>query len=69
MSESVGALMVYKKYPQIRYVRQILFTFFDFMIALGGVGGLFLGISIKGILQFVHHFTINMIFWDRKKMN
>lgn len=54
-------MVMTKKYPQIRYYRQQLFTFTDLLISIGGAAGLFIGFSVKGLLQIIHHFTWRLI--------
>lgn len=58
---SLGGLVITKKYPQIRYYRQQLFTFTDLLISIGGAAGLFIGFSVKGLLQIIHHFTWRLV--------
>uniref|UniRef100_A0A336KHS0 CSON009699 protein n=1 Tax=Culicoides sonorensis TaxID=179676 RepID=A0A336KHS0_CULSO len=58
---SLGGLVITKKYPQVRYYRQQLFTFTDLLISIGGAAGLFIGFSVKGLLQIIHHFTWRLL--------
>lgn len=58
---SLGGIVIAKKYPQIRYFRQQLFTFTDLLISIGGAAGFFIGFSVKGLLQIIHHFSWRLL--------
>ncbi|XP_021701415.1 pickpocket protein 11 isoform X2 [Aedes aegypti] len=60
---SNGGLVLMKKYPLIRFSRQVLFTFTDLLVSIGGTAGLFLGFSVLGVVEIVYFFTLRLVWY------
>ncbi|XP_036322357.1 sodium channel protein Nach [Rhagoletis pomonella] len=49
--------------------RQVIFTFTDLLVAVGGAAGLFLGFSVLGAIEFFYYFTLRLIWYLRGYRN
>ncbi|XP_041970499.1 sodium channel protein Nach-like [Aricia agestis] len=55
-------------FPRLRYRRDIIFRFTDVLVAIGGMGGLFLGCSVLSFLEILY-FLILWIFKVTTRVN
>lgn len=46
--------------------RAEVYTFIDFMAICGGLMGLFLGVSLLSIIEFIYFFTLRL-FWSVRR--
>ncbi|XP_062551534.1 sodium channel protein Nach [Armigeres subalbatus] len=60
---SNGGLVLMKRYPLIRFSRQVLFTFTDLLVSIGGTAGLFLGFSVLGVVEIIYFFTLRLVWY------
>ncbi|KAL9706710.1 hypothetical protein quinque_010228 [Culex quinquefasciatus] len=60
---SNGGLVIMKRYPLIRFNRQVLFTFTDLLVSIGGTAGFFLGFSVLGAVEIIYFFTLRLIWY------
>ncbi|XP_055542794.1 uncharacterized protein LOC129728381 [Wyeomyia smithii] len=60
---SNGGLVMMKRFPLIRFSRQVLFTFTDLLVSIGGTAGFFLGLSVLGVVEIVYFFTLRMLWY------
>ncbi|CAO1409477.1 unnamed protein product [Diamesa serratosioi] len=59
---SIGGLVIMKKYPLIRFQREVMFTLTDLFVSIGGTAGFFIGSSVLGIIEIVYFFSLRF-FW------
>uniref|UniRef100_A0A182ILU4 Amiloride-sensitive sodium channel n=1 Tax=Anopheles atroparvus TaxID=41427 RepID=A0A182ILU4_ANOAO len=60
---SIGGLVVMKRYPLVRFSRQLLFTFTDLLVSIGGTAGFFLGFSVLGMVEILYFFTLRLLWY------
>uniref|UniRef100_A0A8W7P7G8 Uncharacterized protein n=2 Tax=gambiae species complex TaxID=44542 RepID=A0A8W7P7G8_ANOCL len=60
---SIGGLIVVKRYPLVRFSRQLLFTFTDLLVSIGGTAGFFLGFSVLGMVEILYFFTLRLLWY------
>uniref|UniRef100_A0A182WGM4 Sodium channel protein Nach n=1 Tax=Anopheles minimus TaxID=112268 RepID=A0A182WGM4_9DIPT len=60
---SIGGLIVVKRYPLVRFSRQLLFTFTDLLVSIGGTAGFFLGFSVLGMVEILYFFTLRLVWY------
>ncbi|XP_058056476.1 sodium channel protein Nach [Anopheles bellator] len=60
---SIGGLVVMKRYPLVRFSRQLLFTFTDLLVSIGGTAGFFLGFSVLGMVEILYFFTLRLVWY------
>ncbi|XP_053691956.1 sodium channel protein Nach [Sabethes cyaneus] len=60
---SNGGLVMMKRFPLIRFSRQVLFTFTDLLVSIGGTAGFFLGFSVLGVVEIVYFFTLRLLWY------
>ncbi|XP_058816413.1 sodium channel protein Nach [Topomyia yanbarensis] len=60
---SNGGLVIMKRYPLIRFSRQVLFTFTDLLVSIGGTAGFFLGFSVLGMVEIIYFFTLRLLWY------
>ncbi|XP_049548324.1 sodium channel protein Nach [Anopheles darlingi] len=60
---SIGGLVVMKRYPLVRFSRQLLFTFTDLLVSIGGTAGFFLGFSVLGMVEIIYFFTLRLVWY------
>lgn len=51
-----------KEYPRMRLKRDVLFSFADVLVYVGGMAGLFLGCSVLSFAEIIYFCTIRL-FW------
>ncbi|KAH8281806.1 hypothetical protein KR054_003093 [Drosophila jambulina] len=59
---SIGSAITIKTWPQLRLKRQVIFSMTDLMVSIGSTAGLFLGISVLGLVEIIYFFTIRLIW-------
>ncbi|CAO1394018.1 unnamed protein product [Diamesa hyperborea] len=59
---SIGGLIIMKKYPLIRFQREVLFTLTDLFVSIGGTAGFFIGSSVLGMIEIIYFFSLRL-FW------
>ncbi|XP_017098937.2 sodium channel protein Nach [Drosophila bipectinata] len=59
---SIGSSVSIKTWPQSRLKRQVIFSFTDLLVSIGGTAGLFLGFSVLGLVELLYFFTIRLIW-------
>ncbi|KAH8287901.1 hypothetical protein KR018_006959 [Drosophila ironensis] len=59
---SIGSSISIKNWPQSRLKRQVIFSFTDLLVSIGGTAGLFLGFSVLGLVEFMYFFTIRLLW-------
>ncbi|EDW76036.1 uncharacterized protein Dwil_GK14883 [Drosophila willistoni] len=59
---SIGSAISMKTWPQNRLKRQVIFSFSDLLVSIGGTAGLFLGFSVLGLVEFIYFFTMRLIW-------
>ncbi|XP_058449237.1 uncharacterized protein LOC131429203 [Malaya genurostris] len=60
---SNGGLVIMKRYPLIRFSRQVLFSFTDLLVSIGGTAGFFLGFNVLGIVEIIYFFTLRLLWY------
>uniref|UniRef100_A0A182NBU8 Sodium channel protein Nach n=1 Tax=Anopheles dirus TaxID=7168 RepID=A0A182NBU8_9DIPT len=60
---SIGGLIVVKRYPLVRFSRQLLFTFTDLLVSIGGTAGFFLGFSVLAMVEILYFFTLRLVWY------
>lgn len=62
-------MSVFFKDHQVETVKRVeVYSYTDFMAICGGLLGLFLGISILSIIEFIYYFTLRL-FWTIRRSN
>nr|XP_023029075.1 sodium channel protein Nach-like [Leptinotarsa decemlineata] len=51
-----------KEYPNMRLRRDVIFSFSDLLVYIGGMAGLFLGCSVLSFIEIIYFFTLRL-FW------
>ncbi|XP_033236350.1 uncharacterized protein ppk10 isoform X1 [Drosophila pseudoobscura] len=59
---SIGSAISMKTWPQNRLKRQVIFSFTDLLVSIGGTAGLFLGFSVLGLAELFYFFTIRLVW-------
>ncbi|CRL02236.1 CLUMA_CG015089, isoform A [Clunio marinus] len=59
----IGILSATEKYPQLRYIREEIFTLTDFFVSVGATAGLFLGLSVLGFIEIFYYFSIRLFLF------
>ncbi|XP_055381915.1 uncharacterized protein LOC129612380 [Condylostylus longicornis] len=60
-----GVVVYIRGYSVIRYKRQVIFTFEDLLVSIGGTAGFFLGFSVLSIVEVFYFFTLRL-YWYTK---
>ncbi|XP_060663029.1 acid-sensing ion channel 5 [Drosophila nasuta] len=59
---SLGSSALVKFWPKNQFKRQVIFSFTDFLVSLGGTAGLYLGFSVLGLIELFYFFSMRL-FW------
>lgn len=51
----------------IKYRTDVVFGFLDWMVAIGGIAGLFLGASVISLVEVIYHLSVGL-FWEKRRM-
>ncbi|KAG5898764.1 hypothetical protein JTB14_010974 [Gonioctena quinquepunctata] len=51
-----------KEYPKMRLKRDVIFSFSDVLVYIGGMAGLFLGCSVLSFIEIIYFFTLRL-YW------
>ncbi|XP_061396699.1 acid-sensing ion channel 5-like, partial [Musca vetustissima] len=54
--------------PTYRLKRQIIFSFTDLMVSIGGTAGFFLGFSVLCLVEVIYYFTLRVLFYFVKML-
>ncbi|XP_066260979.1 sodium channel protein Nach-like [Euwallacea similis] len=52
-----------RKFPEMRFKRVVIFKFYDLLVYMGGVGGLFHGASVLSFIELFYYYTLRF-FWS-----
>lgn len=55
-------IVAYREYTVVTYERSSLYTINEFLAVCGGLLGLFLGLSVLNIIQFVYNSVLRLFF-------
>ncbi|KAG5680649.1 hypothetical protein PVAND_010143 [Polypedilum vanderplanki] len=59
---SSGSIMIMKRYPLVRFQREVIFTLTDFFVSIGGTAGFFIGCSVLSVIEIIYFFSLRF-FW------
>ncbi|KAL7291343.1 hypothetical protein TKK_0014942 [Trichogramma kaykai] len=54
-------------FPQIKYIREEIFGFTDFLGSVGGAAGLFLGASVLSVFEIIYFATLRFFFYNQEE--
>lgn len=56
-------------YPKMQLKRDVLFSFTDVLVYIGGTAGLFLGCSLLSLTEFLYYFSWRMVRYCLKQID
>ncbi|ALC39281.1 ppk10 [Drosophila busckii] len=59
---SLGSSLLVNSWPRNRLKRQVIFSFTDLLVSIGGTAGLYLGFSVLGLVEFIYFFTLRLVW-------
>ncbi|EDW63297.2 uncharacterized protein Dvir_GJ13850, partial [Drosophila virilis] len=59
---SMGSSISMNTWPRNQFKRQVIFSFTDLLVSIGGTAGLYLGFSVLGLVEFVYFFTLRLLW-------
>ncbi|XP_030240035.1 sodium channel protein Nach [Drosophila navojoa] len=59
---SMGSSVSMSTWPRNQFKRQVIFSFTDLLVSIGGTAGLYLGFSVLGLVEFIYFFTLRLVW-------